>query len=170
MKKPLERVELERVTLDSARDIALRNFVRESNRIEGILREPTPQEIAAHERLLSRSQITVLTLTEFVAVVAPGKPLRDKLGMNCRVGKYTAPLGGSEVVHRLREILWNANNATRTPWEIHCLYETLHPFMDGNGRSGRALWLWMMGGIENVPLGFLHTFYYQTLENSEGRK
>lgn len=28
----------------------------------------------------------------------------------------------------------------------------------------RALWLWVMGGIENAPLGFLHTFYYQTLE------
>jgi len=28
------------------------DFIRESNRIEGILRDPTEDEIAAHERLL----------------------------------------------------------------------------------------------------------------------
>ena len=39
-----------------------------------------------------------------------------------------------------------------------------HPFTDGNGRSGRALWLWQMNN--HAPFGFLHTFYYQTLENS----
>ena len=44
--------------------------------------------------------------------------------------------------------------------ETHVRYELLHPFLDGNGRSGRALWLWLMG---QAPLGFLHTFYYQTL-------
>ena len=41
--------------------------------------------------------------------------------------------------------------------------------MDGNGRSGRVLWLYNMGGIERVPLGFLHTFYYQALDASRWR-
>lgn len=43
---------------------------------------------------------------------------------------------------------------------------------DGNGRSGRALWAWMMlcrggsyGRAKVIELGFLHTFYYQTLEH-----
>ena len=51
-------------------------------------------------------------------------------------------------------------------WALHKHFESLHPFLDGNGRTGRALWLWMMGGIAQVPLGFLHTFYYQTLRYS----
>ena len=49
-----------------------------------------------------------------------------------------------------------------------CAYEMLHPFMDGNGRSGRALWAWMMLRLGQDPFAllFLHRFYYQTLENS----
>jgi hypothetical protein len=39
------------------------------------------------------------------------------------------------------------------------------PTTDGNGRSGRALWLWCMRG--RAPLGFLHQFYYQTLGAAE---
>jgi hypothetical protein len=50
------------------------------------------------------------------------------------------------------------------PLEAHVRYETLHPFTDGNGRTGRALWYWMMVGSSRADLGFLHAFYYQTLK------
>lgn len=61
------------------------------------------------------------------------------------------------------------------PYHIHVDYENLHPFTDGNGRSGRALWLRRMKDLgENsfyqaLDLGFLHTFYYQTLKFSPNR-
>lgn len=44
----------------------------------------------------------------------------------------------------------------------------LHPFMDGNGRTGRAVWAWAMqrDGQDPFALSFLHRFYYQTLEYS----
>ena len=64
----------------------------------------------------------------------------------------------------LGEILADAVDECSSAYVLHCRYESLHPFTDGNGRSGRALWLWMMGGIEEAPLGFLHTWYYQSLE------
>ena len=149
----------------------LRAFVRESNRIEGIKRPPTAREIEAHLYLLGQDRITQTDLEAFVAVVAPGKPIRDRVGMNVSVGNHRPPIGGRGVLVDLHHILEHANRGNRTPFKVHQAYETLHPFMDGNGRSGRALWLWQMLREGRDPWalkrGFLHTFYYQTL--SEGR-
>lgn len=141
----------------------LYHFVKESNRIEGITREPHPIEIAAHEEFLSLEKMTILDLIKFVNVVADAR-LRDRPGMNVSVGNHQPPDGGSAVVTRLERLLRDLD--LDSPHALHCQYEDLHPFMDGNGRSGRVLWLWMMGGIENAPLGFLHHFYYQTLQAS----
>lgn len=137
-------------------------FVTESNKIEGINREPTPEELAATIIFLRQDKIRIENLCLLVQAYQPGAFIRSTHGMNVTVGKHVPPPGGPHVVDKLNEILFNLKN--ENPWVTHNKYETLHPFMDGNGRSGRALWLWQMGGIQNVPLGFLHTFYYQTLQ------
>jgi len=147
------------------------DFIRESNRIEGILRDPTEEEIAAHERLLKLVQLHPTTVGDFQAVIAPGKPLRERPGMNVRVGNHIAPEGGPNIIRRLQRILSNANDASRSPWSVHIAFETLHPYMDGNGRTGRAIWAWQMQGLGHDPftLPFLHRFYYQTLDANERR-
>jgi hypothetical protein len=144
--------------------VSLANFVRESNRIEGILRDPTPLEIAAHEELLTTDFIGIPEVAKFVSLIQPGAVLRDRPGLNVRVGRHLPPPGGPDVAEALEALL--GGMGFEDPFTFHLQYETLHPFMDGNGRSGRALWLCMMGGIERVPLGFLHTFYYQSLQGS----
>lgn len=143
----------------------LRDFVTESNRIEGI-RGASKEEIDAHETLLDAEKLTIACLKDFVAAVQPGAVLRDKLGFNVRVGNHRPPPGGPSMPRKLEALLEDANGGLVSPWHVHVHYETLHPFMDGNGRSGRAVWLWMMGGMERAPLGFLHHFYYQTLQNT----
>ena len=145
--------------------IKLVSFIEESNRIEGIVRSitsaQTGREIEAHRHFLSLSNIRVSDLVAFVSIVQPDAVLRRQVGQNVRVGSHIAPLGGPKIETELETILGLMRDygAYRT----HVEYEQLHPFTDGNGRSGRVLWLWMM---KEAPLGFLHQFYYQTLNAS----
>lgn len=145
-------------------------FVRESNRIEGIHREPTADEILCTQHFLQLKALMIGPLQELVDVYQPGAKLRRHPGMDVRVGGFMPPLGGEQVPSLLRSLLNDAVDGSVHPYQAHLRYEALHPFMDGNGRSGRVIWLWQMlklGGraeTQALNLGFLHTFYYQTLE------
>lgn len=162
------------------------NFIVESNAIEGIYRKPTLEEIAATEKFLKLEKITIEDLTDFVLICAPTiikgakrQPncLRDTKGLNVSVGGNQAPEGGIEIRKQLDHFLQvingdlradTFNDFGRNPYLAHIKYEKLHPFLDGNGRSGRVIWLWQMFKLRQslAPLGFGHTFYYQCLQNN----
>lgn len=151
--------------------IALKRFVLESNRIEGI-EGASKEDLEAHDRFLATDEITVADMSIFVNTIGGG-PLRLRPGMDVVVGKFRPFPGGPFVVDQLKLLLKYAALGRLNAFETHCQYEMLHPYMDGNGRSGRALWLKMMGGqawlaatYEN-PIGFLHTFYYQSLRHQQ---
>ena len=146
---------------------ALEEFMRESNRIEGI-HITKVSEVAAFSRFMELSDMSLEEVNALQRVFAPRKPLRAKLGMDVRVGRYEAPLGGPGILVNLSDIIWSARSSVN-PWETHVAFEKLHPYMDGNGRTGRALWAWHMKRLGRDPfaLPFLHRFYYQTLENAK---
>ena len=149
-----------------SRKDGMRAWVTESNMIEGIHRPPTDEEIDAHVEFLSKP-VTIESLQELVSVCAPGHVLRDRRGLNVRVGNHIAPPGGPDIPVQLQEII---DNKKADPYTRHQLYEQLHPFTDGNGRSGRALFLHDLNRLsgtkfETPGISFLHMFYYNSLSH-----
>ena len=155
--------------------VVVKDFVRQSNAIESINRVKA-SDVDAHLIFLSKEDIRPSDMIQLVGILQPGARLRDKLKMNAVIGPvdnpvYIPPPGGPEVARALDGILQDVALLQTDPYEIHCRYESLHPFTDGNGRSGRALWLWQMVkmGLFVQGRGFLHHWYYESLRRHDSR-
>lgn len=147
--------------------MTLTDFVRESNAIERIYRDPAAAEVEVSQWLLVQPKMSIDVLNKFQGVIAPGRPLRDRPGRDVQIGNHVALPGGPNIVAVLEAILGRANVGS-DPWGVHLRFELLHPYMDGNGRTGRILWAWQMlqRGDDPFALNFLHRFYYDTLANA----
>lgn len=144
-------------------------FIMESNAIEDIDRMPLDTEIAAHEAFWELDELTIPDVTGFVMKIIPTfkiDPLRQRPGMDVRIGNYFPQPGSPRVGADLNNLLHMANGGKVHPYIVHAEYEKLHPYMDGNGRSGRAIWAWMMmnQGADPFRMSFLRWWYYMSLD------
>lgn len=150
---------------DTVRREDVQRFVVESWAIEGLKLDAInlSAAISYHTDFL-RLPTVYATKLEAAADAFCGGALRSRAGMNVSVGNYYPPCGRKEIRQDLVDICRNSKD--RHPFLTHQLFEELHPFMDGNGRVGRLLWLWCMHnqGRHDWTRGFLHTWYYQSLE------
>ena len=147
-----------------ARHAEVTSFVRESLRIEGIGREPWYEEVCVTRKFLNDAVVGLAELATLVGTYEPSARLRHAQGMDVRVGDYVPPRGGEHIAERLNEIIVAAETGAADAWSTYVVYEALHPWTDGNGRSGRALWarrhLREGGDLSQL---FQNAFHYQTL-------
>lgn len=146
----------------------LLGFAIESNNIEGIYNERAHlNHAAALKKFLEPERIKIDHLVEFVTSIQPDAHLRLTDYHRVFIGGHAAPKGSLNL-QRLAQIVSGANDNFKTPNVIHQAYEHAHPFTDGNGRSGRALWLWQMIAHHNYDgyYKFLQMYYYMTLSES----
>lgn len=148
--------------------IYLKEFIKESNKIEGIHRETSATELRMTMDFVLSESLNVEDLMILLSCYQRDAVLRNREGINVRVGNHIPILGGSEVQTKLLQILVMANNCSsiKDAFTIHQLYEDLHPFTDGNGRTGRALWLHCYYKVTGLtpPCLFLQMWYYNSLE------
>lgn len=148
----------------------IRFFCMESNAAFGMNRETPLAHIEATERLIRLKQISVEDMVELGKVFLPATHLRTVPGMDTMVGSFhRPPPGGPDIEKKFNELIQRANDGGH-PYEIHQEYLELHPFRDGNGRTGRALWAWGMINQNIKPwlkVGFFRAWYYQSAEFSQ---
>lgn len=104
-------------------------------------------------------------------VMDQGQPGRYR-SINVRVGRYVPP-PPSEVSGLMFELLewWNREAVRLSPVLssaiLHYRFEAIHPFADGNGRTGRALALWELyrRGFDTHHIFSVDEYYWEDRPN-----
>jgi Fic family protein len=148
-------------------DEALRLCLAESNAIEGVYSDTALDDaIATFKWLMEQEQMTpaVVKKAHYLLFTHPElcspehRPLaRNEIGYFRTISVYIGAKPALKATKIPKELVaWcaamNSKNPTHDWKELHVLYERIHPFVDGNGRTGRMFMNWHRIKILGLPL------------------
>ncbi|MBI4527233.1 MAG: Fic family protein [Deltaproteobacteria bacterium] len=124
-------------------------------------------EKRAHKKLITHEDVLRLHAIIGEGVMEQGRAGRYR-DMQVRVGRYVPP-PPEQISGLVAELLdWWSREATKwspvlTSAIIHYRFEEIHPFADGNGRTGRTLALWELyrRGFDTHHIFSVDEFYWQ---------
>lgn len=125
-------------------------FLRESNAIEGVFDDQSLENaLSAWDYLVKTTRLDNVVLKTTHRILMRNQPglTQDEKGHYRRTQVY---IGGKEALHYSQIDLalygWfklmNDELTTRDWKMLHVMYEGIHPFIDGNGRTGRMFMNW----------------------------
>lgn len=157
--------------------VDMMEYVRNSNLIENIDSGKEDRRSArAWNWFIDQPVISVPVLLELHRRITHGQLPKGEAGefrrVQVYVGNHIPPAPGL-VIAQTGNWLWDLMEQVETldPKEMHIRFETIHPFVDGNGRTGRMLMWWhehRQGKIPTLISFENRSAYYQWF--TEARK
>lgn len=138
-------------------------FLRESNAIEGVYDEGALQQArTAWGYLINEDTLSPSVILKTHKILMIGQPLQPYergyfRDVNVFVGNK--PCLSPKLVREFTEAWCEATMklaAVLNPIALHIAYEKIHPFVDGNGRTGRMFLNWTRLKLTNEDLLIIH--------------